>query len=50
MQNGFSGNLINSLFLIQTELKKSITSVWFTQIESNQFCKILNKVNYLGKI
>jgi hypothetical protein len=32
------------------ELGKFITSVWFTQIESNQFFQILNNVSYLGKI
>jgi hypothetical protein len=27
-----------------------MTLVLFNQIESNQFCQILNNVNYLGKI
>jgi hypothetical protein len=35
---------------MQTELIKFITSVLFNQIWSNQFCLILNNVNYLGKI
>jgi hypothetical protein len=35
---------------MQTELVKFITSVLFNQIWSNQFCQILNNVNYLGKM
>jgi hypothetical protein len=35
---------------MQTELEKFIALVLFTQIESNQFCQVLNNVNYLGKI
>jgi hypothetical protein len=50
MQSGFPENLFNILIQMQTELEKFITSVLFTQIESNQFFQILNIVNYLGKI
>jgi hypothetical protein len=35
---------------MQIELVKFITSILFNQIWSNQFCQILNNVNYLGKI
>jgi hypothetical protein len=35
---------------MHTELVKFITSVLFNQIWSNQFCLILNNVNYLGKM
>jgi hypothetical protein len=35
---------------MQTGLAKFITSVLFNQIWSNQFCLILNNVNYLGKL
>ena len=44
-------------FLVSTETLADvalalgfITSVLFNQIWSNQFCQILNEVNYLGKI
>jgi hypothetical protein len=50
MQSGFPENLFNILIQMQPELEKSITSVWFIQIKSNQFCQILNNKNYLGKI